>query len=136
MGNSQCISESTATDSTTEIVYKDGSKYRGTLSANGLREGIGKLVLANGDIFQGITNNIYIYIYIIGKWENNMKEGYGVMEWINKQMYEGMWKKNNFNGHGKLTYKNGNIFVGDWVEDKKQGHVCINIYISNIYRVN
>ena len=61
----------------------------------------------------------------IGDWKENMKEGFGIQIYKNKDKYEGLWA-NNFR-HGQGTYwrhEKGKLkreYTGDWFEDKKHG---------------
>jgi len=62
----------------------------------------------------------------IGDWKDNMKEGYGIKLYDNKDKYEGYWK--NDMRHGKGTYwvcigknKYRKLFTGDWFENNKDG---------------
>jgi len=63
-----------------------------------------------------------------GDWNENVREGYGVMIYSNGNKYEGNWANNKREGHGtlwKLVNKSGEkykrIYTGDWEEDKMSG---------------
>jgi len=50
-----------------------------------------------------------------------IKEGYGIMEYKNKNKYEGYWKNDKKNGKGIMIYFFGDIYDGNWVDNKKEG---------------
>lgn len=56
-----------------------------------------------------------------GEFQNDMKEGFGILQYINGERYEGSWKNNFAHGHGTLLYVDGDKYVGDWAEGKKAG---------------
>lgn len=45
-----------------------------------------------------------------------MKDGYGTIEWINGNKYEGNWKCNKFNGNGILI-TNDKIYKGTFINN-------------------
>lgn len=61
----------------------------------------------------------------IGDWKENMKEGFGIQIYDNKDKYEGLWANNM--RHGQGTYwrneagKLKREYTGDWIEDKRHG---------------
>lgn len=61
----------------------------------------------------------------IGDWKENMKEGFGIQIYKNKDKYEGLWANNM--RHGQGTYwrneagKLKREYTGDWFEDKRHG---------------
>lgn len=61
----------------------------------------------------------------IGDWRENMKDGFGIQIYKNKDKYEGMWGNNM--RHGQGTYwrneagKLKREYTGDWIEDKRHG---------------
>ena len=59
-----------------------------------------------------------------GEWQNDVKEGYGVLQYINGERYEGYWKDDKAHGKGTLTYIHGDKYVGDWHAAKKQARRC------------
>ena len=44
-----------------------------------------------------------------------VKDGYGVLQYVNGERYEGSWKDDKADGRGNLTYIHGDKYVGDWV---------------------
>lgn len=61
----------------------------------------------------------------IGDWKENMKEGFGIQIYKNKDKYEGLWANNMRNGQGTYWRNEGGKlkreFTGDWFEDKRHG---------------
>ena len=70
------------------IKLKDGSKYVGKVNNSGIFEGKGKLIKANGDIYEG-------------DFKNGVFEGKGKYTWLDKSYYEGDFKNGFFDGQGK-----------------------------------
>jgi len=54
-----------------------------------------------------------------GEWVDDVKEGYGVLTYVNGERYEGYWKADKAHGKGTLTYSTGDRYIGDWVAGKK-----------------
>ena len=50
-----------------------------------------------------------------------MKQGFGVMQWPDGAVYEGLWENNLYNGAGKLKHANGDLYEGEFVDGKMQG---------------
>lgn len=46
-----------------------------------------------------------------GSFVNNMKDGYGVQVFSNKNRYFGGWKEGKFHGHGTFIYYDGTMYV-------------------------
>lgn len=61
----------------------------------------------------------------IGDWKENMKEGFGIQIYKNKDKYEGLWGNNMRNGQGTYWRNEGGKlkreYTGDWFEDKRHG---------------
>lgn len=57
-----------------------------------------------------------------GEFNSDMKEGFGILQYVNGERYEGQWKGNFAHGAGSLTYADGDKYVGDWIEGKKSGN--------------
>jgi len=84
-------------------------------------------------------------IYYEGKWENSMKNGYGIeinqndnseyrgtfsngkkhgigyYLWNDGSYYEGEWKENKLDGYGIYTFKDGSLYKGEWKENELDG---------------
>ena len=61
---------------------------------------------------------------------NNKREKKGIMTYINKDKYEGNWLNDLKSGYGKMIYNNGNKYEGLWEKDKKNGKGIL-IYHNN-----
>ena len=54
-----------------------------------------------------------------GKWENNMRNGLGVMTYGDGKVYNGMWLNDKRHGKGKLKDKDGKVIhEGEWNNGK------------------
>jgi hypothetical protein len=69
--------------------HPDSGKYCGEHKA-GLREGFGKLILANGDKYTGT-------------FQNNLQHGRGVYTWAKGDVYDGYWSDVRMHGIGKVS---------------------------------
>ena len=67
------------------------------------------------------TDSLFHLFRYEGEFQNDMKEGYGILQYVNGERYEGAWKNNFAHGHGTLLYADGDKYVGDWTEGKKSG---------------
>ena len=67
-------------------------KYEGNFK-NGIKEGYGRMIYKNGDLFDG-------------NWKNDIKEGDGRLIYNNKDIYDGNWVKGKKEGFGIIYYKN------------------------------
>lgn len=85
-------------------VYPDKSRYEGEVS-NGMRNGNGTYIAANGEKYTG-------------EWLNDKRHGYGVQVWANGDTYIGEWR--NDLRHGKGTFKgfDGLVKDGFWQNDR------------------
>ena len=63
----------------------------------------------------------------------NRPDGYGVLNFIAGDKYEGYWSKGKKNGFGKETYSDGNYYEGDWVNNKRDGFGKFVNANGNIY---
>ena len=117
--------------------YKDGGVYEGdgTLFTK-KRHGKGKMVYANGDIYEGewvddvrsgqgtLTRKKYLsqnYCYT-GEWKNDMQNGKGTLTEGNR-IYEGDFVNGKYEGKGRLTKKVGSYsYEGDFKGGYKEGN--------------
>lgn len=103
-----------------------GKTYSGQFS-HGAREGIGRMVYANHDVYQGT-------------WQNNYRTGNGICWFADGSVFHGLWKfdkmirgvfrKSNgelydgelkdgkYHGYGKLFWPNGFWFEGIFADNK------------------
>jgi hypothetical protein len=70
--------------------------------------GEGKVIWANGDVFEGVLNK-------------GRREGMGRFSWANGQHYEGNWQNDRPQGGGKLRFPDGNQYEGDVADGFPQG---------------
>ena len=52
----------------------------------------------------------------IGEWINDLKNGYGIEDYSNRDKYLGKWKNNLKDGLGVYYFSNGNIYQGQFKE--------------------
>ena len=91
--------------------YKSGT-YMGRWK-DGLRDGIGKFVWNNGDMYNGT-------------WFNDKRHGQGVYLWHDGSKYAGNYSFGIRSGYGIYYYTNGTIYEGTWQNNLKHG-------IANFY---
>lgn len=70
--------------------------------------GRGKVILANGNVYEGNFNQ-------------GLPNGKGIMRYTNGDKYLGRWQHGKRSGEGKLIQRNGDSYVGEWAFDKKNG---------------
>lgn len=68
----------------------------------GLREGFGKLSLANGDKY-------------VGAFHANLQHGRGTYTWAKGDVYDGSWSDVRMHGIGKYSWPDGIVYLGEWV---------------------
>lgn len=86
--------------------YTD-DQYTGRL-VNGLRQGNGNSVYANGDKY-------------FGRWRGDVREGKGTCRFATGVIYEGTWSNDEFHGTGKLFSPDGCVYEGEWVSGRRDG---------------
>lgn len=89
-----------------DAILPDNVKYYGEI-VNGLLEGPGELVGADGRRFKG-------------NFHRGMMEGQGDYEDINAH-YQGEFSRGMFNGKGTLTYNNGMTYTGEFLDNHMHG---------------
>ena len=99
-------------------VLPDNVKYYGELK-NGLLEGPGELIGADGRHFKGsfhqglmhgegeLSGADYVYR---GQFERGMFNGHGILEFSLGDRYEGKFLDNRMHGKGKMQYRDGATF--------------------------
>ncbi|MCC7244612.1 MAG: caspase family protein [Saprospiraceae bacterium] len=125
----QCISGN-CQNGTGTYRYSGNAKYTGQFK-NGQRNGTGKMVLANSNIYEGqfINNRMQgegTMTYpngdrYIGQWSNDMPNGKGKYLFVTKERYEGGFLNGEFDGQGTMTYPDGAYYTGSWKKNKKSG---------------
>ncbi len=66
--------------------------------AHDLKQGLGKKVYANGDVYEGL-------------WKAGKCEGPGRYRWKNRNEYDGEWKAGRMHGKGTLKWNTGNLLA-------------------------
>ena len=69
-----------------------------------------------------------------GEWVDDVKEGYGVLTYVNGERYEGYWKNDKAHGKGTLTYSQGDRYIGDWAAGKKHGTGELHYANNDVFR--
>ena len=108
--------------SANEIVVGDSrliGKFSGDTGGKSY-SGTGKVVWANGDIFEGTLSK-------------GQPEGQGVFKWASGQRYEGGWMGGQSHGHGSMAYANGNQYTGEWIASKEQGQGRLVFPSGDVY---
>ena len=83
--------------------------YEGELKYNQIKEGYGRLIFKNGEIY-------------IGQFHNDKYNGKGVLYYKkNKEKYEGNFLEGKYDGKGKLVEENGDYYIGYFKNGKKNG---------------
>ena len=50
-----------------------------------------------------------------GEWLDGSIDGYGVLQILNKSVYEGYFKDDASNGVGAIIFENGDHYMGEWL---------------------
>jgi len=111
---------------------KDGTPHgEGERNDAGEREGVGVMVYANGNMYEGqwragnregvgtmhyATGNKYVGQFVAGK-----KQGQGTFRFASGSKYEGEWVADKREGQGTYHSADGNRYEGEWVAGKKEG---------------
>ena len=106
-------------------------EYVGERNAAGQREGRGKYVFADGDVYEGeykagkkegrgIYRSADGDVYE-GEFKANKKEGRGISRWANGDVYEGEYKAGKREGRGIERYADGDVYEGEFKAGKKEG---------------
>ena len=90
------------------MIYAGGNEYEGQFS-NGVIDGYGTYKWANGDSYQGKFKN------------NKRNDGIGTYTWANGASYQGGFVNMMRNGLGTFNYANGIKYEGFWNNDMKDG---------------
>lgn len=111
--------------------YADKSQYVGRF-ANGQREGKGKLMLSNGNTYEGqfTRNRIQgegVMNYkngdrYVGQWSSDQPNGKGKYYFKSRERYEGDFVNGEFDGQGTMYYPDGAYYTGAWKGNRKNGY--------------
>jgi hypothetical protein len=95
--------------------WPDYSKFSGHFS-NDKACGIGRLILSNGDVYEGewkpIPEDVEISIFDIFLPIKALFDGLGDFIKFNGSHYAGEWKDGKKNGYGKETWPDGTTYLG------------------------
>lgn len=79
--------------------------YAGNRNDDGRKEGYGRQLFSNGDIYEG-------------NWKDNKKHGLGSYYYTNGDMFEGLFKCGVKSGHGNYLYASGSVCRGEFKDGK------------------
>lgn len=48
----------------------------------------------------------------MGAYQNGMKHGYGIYNWLDKSVFQGDWVENMITGNGKYSWEDGRVYIG------------------------
>ena len=68
-----------------------------------------------------------------GEYVDNIRCGYGIMQYASGNTYEGNWLNNSENGRGVMNYLNGDIYNGSWYNGMRNGNGTIQYYNGSTY---
>ena len=68
-----------------------------------------------------------------GELKNGKRDGKGLFQWLDGDIYFGDWKDDKREGKGKYCYSDGDVYLGDWVNDKKEGKGVYSFNHGNKY---
>lgn len=114
----------------TEWTSENGNHYEGFQNEDGLPNGMGKVIYADGDQYEGYFAEGYRQGHGKYTWENGAmyvgnymggkKSGFGILEFADtEQVYIGEWNENQREGLGILYDKKDQYEMGVWKENKK-----------------
>jgi hypothetical protein len=92
----------------TKTNQEDGSRSKGQWNGKEQLHGIGEIIFANGDFFEG-------------EFKDGDANGHGKMTYANGDIFEGEYKDGEANGPCKWTFANGDIFEGEYKDSKRNG---------------
>jgi hypothetical protein len=108
---------------------QEGDVYEGHM-VNDLKEGTGKLMYADGRVFQGKFDDDEAVEGTIkfpdgaryeGQLHNGARHGYGVYHFNDGSVYEGESVMNVFEGKGKMIWNDGGWYEGKWSQGEIHG---------------
>lgn len=64
---------------------------------------------------------------------DNQRDGYGILTYSDKRIYEGNWKNDMINGLGRMKFTNGDIYEGEFKDNQRNGQGKYIYYKGNVY---
>jgi len=118
-------------------------EYVGERNAAGEREGRGKVVYANGDVYEGeykagkmegrgIYRSASGDVYE-GEFKADKKEGRGIYQYADGSVYEGEYKADEFEGRGIERSANGDVYEGEWKAGERKGRGIYRFANGHVY---
>ena len=98
--------------------------------AGGIYKGYLKEDVPSGS---GVWHHASGKMQYIGKWENGLYHGIGILKSIDGNKYAGEFSKGNRHGYGSLIYPSGYEYIGEWKNDKPSGHGVISYPDGKLY---
>lgn len=65
-----------------------------------------------------------------GEFENNVKNGTGILEYADGQLFEGTFRHGYPEGFGRSVTLNGDKYNGNWLRGRRNGFVCLGVAAS------
>eukprot|EP00913_Durusdinium_trenchii_P017828 g16753.t1 len=125
------------------VVVEHGIKYTGNWR-NGLAEGFGKFVHADGDVYEGQwkgdkANGEGVYHHAdgsryVGQWRDDQKEGQAIEEWADNSRFEGQYRAGKKHGHGTFTWAEGSSYEGEFENNEIHGQGTYFWNDGRVYR--
>ena len=73
-----------------------------------------------------------------GQWrkskDESVREGRGMLVWLDGTLYEGYFKNDKASMYGRLLHKDGELYQGEWLDDKAHGFGFYYRFDGSMYR--
>ncbi len=107
-----------------KMIYANGDVYEGSW-LNGIKQGKGKMIDADGDVYEG-------------DWVNGKHHGHGFFGFSDgeggfDETYNGQWENDKMHGRGIYRYPSGDVYDGNWADDKKNGEGKMTYANGDVY---
>eukprot|EP00929_Paragymnodinium_shiwhaense_P001155 TRINITY_DN101383_c0_g1_i1.p1 TRINITY_DN101383_c0_g1~~TRINITY_DN101383_c0_g1_i1.p1 ORF type:complete len:490 (+),score=114.48 TRINITY_DN101383_c0_g1_i1:110-1579(+) len=123
-------------------IWQDGTTYIGQWK-KGRACGKGRIRHKDGGIYIGEWVNgrahgrgVYstIEANYAGEFKCDLRDGYGVEEWVDKSWYAGQFRKGAKHGFGEHTWPDGTSYNGRWKANELEGAGCYNVAAGPVYK--
>jgi len=104
---------------------------------NSEKDGFGKMIFTNGDIYEGQWKESYRHgigrykwtdgSYHVGNYILNKKNGPGIFVWDDLSKFIGEFANDSYNGIGEYFYSDGQSYLGEWQDGQMHG---FGIFVS------